>query len=70
VGEHGTECDVSNDTDVRNLGAVLLVDDDAAAVVDLETDVVETETGGVGTTADGDEDNVCLELCIVSVVFA
>jgi hypothetical protein len=68
VGEHGTECDVSNDTDVRNLGAVLLVD--AAAVVDLKTNVVETETGGVGTTADGDEDNVCLELCIVSVVFA
>jgi hypothetical protein len=69
VGEHGTECDVSNDTDVRDLGAVLLVDDDATTVVDLETNVVETETGGVRTTADGDEDNVCVELYVVSVVF-
>jgi len=63
VGEHGTECDVSNDTDVGDLGAVLLVDDDAAAVVGLETDVLQTETGGVGTATDGDEDNVCLKLC-------
>jgi hypothetical protein len=51
-----------------NLGAVFLVDDDAAAVVGLETNVVQTETGGVGTATDGDENNVCVELWIVSVV--
>jgi hypothetical protein len=68
VGEHGTECDVSNDTDVGDLGAVLLVDDDAAAVVGLETNVVQTETGGVGTATDGDEDNVCVELGMVLVL--
>lgn len=67
VGKHGTECDVSDDTNVGDLGAVLLVDDNAAAVVGLETDVLQTKTGGVGTATDGDEDDVCLELCTVSV---
>jgi hypothetical protein len=47
---------------VRNLGAVLLVDHEAATVVGLETDLLEPETGGVGTTADGDETDVSFEL--------
>ena len=43
-------------------GAVLLVDDETAFVVDFEADVFETETGGVGAAADGYEDDVCVEL--------
>jgi hypothetical protein len=47
---------------VRDLGAVLRVDDDAAAVVLLETDVLEAEAFGVRPATDGDEDNVSAEL--------
>ena len=62
VGKHGAECAVTDDTDVRDLGAVLLVDHEAAAVVGLETDVLEAETGGVGATANGDEADIRVEL--------
>lgn len=62
VGKHGAECAVTDDADVRDLGAVLLVDHEAATVVGLKTDLLEAETGGVGTTADGDEADVSIEL--------
>lgn len=62
VGKHGAECAVTDDADVRDLGAVLLVDHEAAAVVGLKTDLLEAETGGVGATADGDEADVSVEL--------
>jgi hypothetical protein len=48
---------------VGNLGAVLLVNNQAAPLVGLETDVVETETGSVRTATDGDKDDVSFELC-------
>jgi hypothetical protein len=67
VGQHGSEGYVADGTDVRDLGAVLLVDDQAAPVVGLETDIVEAETGSVGTATDGDEDNVGIELQLVSL---
>ena len=44
------------------LGAVLRVDDDAAALVELEPNVLEAETSSVGATADGNKDDVSLEL--------
>jgi len=44
------------------LGAEFLVDDEAAAVVGFDADVLETETGCVGAAADGDEDDVGFEL--------
>jgi hypothetical protein len=47
---------------VGDLGAVLRVDDDAAAVVLLKADVLEAEALGVRPAADGDEDNVSAEL--------
>jgi hypothetical protein len=62
VGKHGAECAVTDDTDVRDLGAVFLVDHEAATVVGLKTNLLESETGGVGTTADGDEADVGIEL--------
>ena len=63
VGKHGAEGDITNAADVGDLGAVLGVDDDAAALILLETNVLEAETLGVGTAADSDKDNITLELC-------
>jgi len=53
---------------VLDFGAVFLVDDEAATVVSLETDVVEAETGSVGTATDGDEDDISVKLWKVSTV--
>lgn len=62
VCEHGAEGAVADYADVREFGAVLFVDYEPAFVVDFEADVFETETGGVGTAADGYEDDVGVEL--------
>jgi hypothetical protein len=62
VREHRAERHVADAADVRELGAVLRVDDDAAALVELEADVLEAEALGVRAAADGDEDDVGFEL--------
>lgn len=67
VGKHGAEGNVTNGTNVLDLGAVLLVDDQAATVVSLETDVVKTQTSSVRTATDSDEDDIGVELWLVSI---
>jgi hypothetical protein len=41
VREHRAEGAVADDADVRDLGPVLLVDDEAALVVGFDADVIE-----------------------------
>lgn len=67
VRKHGTESAVADDADVRDLGTVLGVDDQAAAVVGLQANVLETKTVGVRAAADRDKDDICVELKIKSV---
>lgn len=62
VGEHGAEGAVADDSDVGVLGAVLLVDHEPTFVVDVETDVLETEAGGIWSTADCYEDDIGIKL--------
>ena len=62
VCEHGAKGTVAYYADVGDLRAVLFVDYEAAFVVDFEADVFETKTGGVGATANGYENDVCVEL--------
>ena len=62
VCEHGAEGDVADGADVRDLGAVFVVDDDAAFAVELEADLVEAEVLGEGAAADGYEGYVGVEL--------
>ena len=62
VGKHGAEGDITNATNVGDLGAVLGVDDDAAALILLEANVLEAETLGIGAAADSDKDDIALEL--------
>jgi len=58
VGQHGAESAVTDDTHVGNLGAVLLVDDETATVVLLDSNVLEVQALSVGLAADGDKDNI------------
>lgn len=62
VGKHGAEGAVTDHADVRDLGAVLLVDHEAATAVGLKTDLLEAETSGVGTAADGNKADISVEL--------
>jgi hypothetical protein len=66
VGKHRSESAVTDGTDVRNLGAVLLVDDKAAPLVDFETDVVKTKTGSVWAATDGDKDDISVKLRLLA----
>lgn len=58
VSQHGAESAVTDDTDVGNLGAVLLVDDETATVVLLNTDVLEVQALSVRLAANGDKDDI------------
>lgn len=60
VGKHGAKGHVTNASDVRGLGAVLGVNDDTAALVNLETSVLQAQTGSVRAATNGHEDNVGL----------
>ena len=62
VREHRAKGAVTNDADVGKFGAVLLVDYEAAFVVDFEADIFEAEASSIGAAADGDKDNICVEL--------
>jgi len=62
VSKHGAESAVADRANMGNLGAVLLVDDQAAALVNLEADVVEAETRGVWAAADSDKNDVGIDL--------
>lgn len=68
VGKHGTEGNITNGADVRDLGTVLLVNDNAATLVNLNSEVLETETLSVGTATDSNEDNIGIKLIILLVM--
>lgn len=62
VRQHGAEGDIADHTDMGDLGAVFLVDDNTAAFVGLNADIFKTEASGIRAAANRDEDNVGIEL--------
>lgn len=62
VRQHGTKGDIADHTDMGDLSAVFLVDDDTAAFVSLNANIFKTEASGIGAAADRDEDNVGVKL--------
>ncbi len=62
VGQHGAKGNVANAANVWNLGPILRVDYDAASLVQFQSDVFETQTAGVGSSANGDEYDVGVKL--------
>lgn len=64
VRKHGTKGHITDGTDVGDLGAVLLVNDDAATLVNLDPNVLEAEAFGVCAATDGDKDDVGIKLII------
>lgn len=66
MGKHRTECAITDNTDMWQLSPVLFVDDQAALVVDIQSDVFKTQSGSIRSAADGNEDDVGFELGNVS----
>ena len=62
VCEHRSESDVTDTLDVLDGRIELIVDDDATLVVEFHTSGFEVETVGKWPPADGDQDDVRLEL--------
>lgn len=62
VGKHGAEGGITNTSDVGDLGSVLGVDDNTAALVDLEANVLKAKASGVGSSANGNKNDIGLNL--------
>lgn len=62
VGQHGTVGDITDAANVGDRGAELRVDGDATALIDLDANVLETETLGVGLATNGDKDDISIQL--------
>lgn len=68
VGKHGAKGDISDASDVGLVGSVLLVDDDSALVVLLNTGSLEVQALGVGSSANGHEQNIGIKDLLVALL--
>ncbi len=68
VREHGPAHAVADGPDAFDAGPAMLVDDDAAAIVELDAGAVAERTRRVGATADRDEQLVDRERFVAVLV--
>jgi hypothetical protein len=54
VGEHGSESDITDGSDTLDRSVELIVNDNSSSLVLLNTDVLESETLGDGSSTDSD----------------
>src|SRR5581483_1418224 len=59
--QHRARDDIADGPDARDVGRVIMVDNDASALVLLHADAIETKAFGVGHAADGDEHDIGLD---------
>jgi hypothetical protein len=62
VREHRPESDVADALDARHARVELVVDHDAPARINFDTNVFEAEAVNVWSATDGDKDNIGLNL--------
>jgi hypothetical protein len=62
VCQHGSEGDVTDALDVLLRGGELVVDDNTAAVVHLDTSSLEVQAFSEWTASDGNEHDISLKL--------
>lgn len=60
-GEEGLALDVTNGVDAVDVGVLVLVDNDVALLVNVDTDLVEANAGNVRVTANSPDKDVDLE---------
>lgn len=68
VGKHGAESAVTDHADVRVLGTVFLVDDQAALLVLLDSSVLETKALSVRATTNGNQDNIGIQSVLLATL--
>lgn len=62
VGQHGSKCNITDAADVGDLGSVFRVDDDATSLVQLKADVLKAQALSVGSSANGDQNHLRVDL--------
>ena len=65
VSEHRAECRIANAGDTLHARAELVVNNDAAPVVELDANLIKSQAGGVWSATYGDQDDVRVELRII-----
>lgn len=68
VGQHGSEGDVTDALDILLRSCELVIDDNAPAVVHLDTSSFNVEAFGVGTASNCDEDHVGFECFLLAIL--
>jgi hypothetical protein len=62
VGEHRSESDIADTSDIRDTGVELVVDHDAPSRIDFDANVFKAEAFDIWPTANGNENNIGLKL--------
>ena len=68
VSQHGSEGNITNALDVLHGCGELVVNDDAALVVLLDTSSLDVEAIGVRSATDGHKDNISVDLLRTTTV--
>ena len=68
VGKHGSKGDIADTLNSRDRGVELVINHDSAPVVDLNSNVLETETLDVWSATDGDKDDISLQGLFLAVL--
>lgn len=68
MGQHGSEGDVADALDVLLRSCELVIDDNAPAVVHLDTSRLNVEAFGVGAASNRDKDHVGFQCFLLSVL--
>ena len=66
VRQHRAFAAIADGINARHIGAVMIVRDDAAALVEGNPNRVQPQAGGVGDAADGDQHDVALDDALVA----
>lgn len=68
VRKHGSESGVTNALDTLAGGVVLVIDNDASALVLLDSDSLEVETAGDGSSTNGNKDDIGIQLSLLAAL--
>lgn len=68
VGKHGTESGVTDALDTLACGVVLVVNNDASTLVLLDSDSLEVEAAGDGSSADGNKNDIGIQLGLLAAL--
>jgi len=68
VGQHRSKSNVTNASNVGDVGLELRVDDNATAVINFDTNILKAKALGEGTTTNGEKNNISFQSLVVATL--